>query len=350
MHVDIMPTSPMRFRCQGVAEAYAALEVLFPGARRLQVKSSKGDICRIEVEASDIAGVRVLSVKNTLPYRCIVTEPDDRLVLGFIERGGQTIERRGVEITESRPGRCTTGALRPGDAVNVSANCERRIICVPARRVNDVIARHFHVAPPRTVELVPAVTAGAPRDALYQLARHALVGAETADESPFGSIVAKQYSDLLISSILLGFPNTFSGELGKASGAATNRYVKRALDFMRANVDQPIDVDEIARNAACSPRRLQSAFRAHFGLTPMAFLNEERLRLAERRLRAGECEDVTSLAYSLGFSNPGRFAGQFRQRFGVLPSEILCSNLSAPASDAPATEPRRARDLEVAAK
>jgi AraC-like DNA-binding protein len=83
----------------------------------------------------------------------------------------------------------------------------------------------------------------------------------------------------------------------------------------------------IARNAACSPRRLQLAFRAQFGLTPIAFLKEERLQLAERRLRTGEFGDVTSLALSLGFNNPGR--GEFRQKFGVLPSEIIPS--SAPA-------------------
>jgi transcriptional regulator GlxA family with amidase domain len=94
---------------------------------------------------------------------------------------------------------------------------------------------------------------------------------------------------------------------------------------MRANVEHPIDIDDIARNAACSPRRLQLAFRARFGVTPIAFLKEERLRLAERRLRTGEYGDVTSLAFSLGFSNPGRFAGEFRQKFGVLPSEILGS-------------------------
>ncbi|HXW20166.1 MAG TPA: helix-turn-helix domain-containing protein [Roseiarcus sp.] len=51
----------------------------------------------------------------------------------------------------------------------------------------------------------------------------------------------------------------------------------------------------------------------------------ERLALAEQRLRKGDCGDVTSLALSLGFANPGRFAGEFRQKFGVLPSEILAT-------------------------
>jgi AraC-like DNA-binding protein len=349
-----MPTLPWRIRCRGLDETYAASEALLPG-RKLQIKCSKGDVCRSAVEASDIAGLRVLSIKNTLPIAFVATEMDDWLTLSFVERGGQTVERRGAETRESVPGRCVTGAgVRPGDAVKVGANCARRIIYVPPRQLNDVIARHFHVAPPRTVEFLPAVIAGARHDALYQLMRRAVVGVETTADGPFGSIVAKQYCDLLISSLLLAVPNTFSDALGKASGVATNRYVKRALDFMRANVDQPIDIDEIARNAACSPRRLQLAFRAQFGLTPMAFLKEERLKLAERRLRMGECDDVTSLAHSLGFSNPGRFAGDFRQKFGILPSEILCSHPAAltgePAADAPAAEPRRARDLEVAAK
>jgi hypothetical protein len=193
-----MPTSPMRFRCHGLAETYAASEALLPG-RRLQIECSKGEVCRSEVEVSDIAGLRVLCMKNTLPIAFTATEMDDWLTLSFVERGGQIVERRGGEIRESVPGRCATGAaVRPGDVVKVGANCERRIIYVPPRHLNDVIARHFHVAPPRMVELLPAVVAGAPHDALYQLTRRAVVGAETTADGAFGSIVAIfRFADIL---------------------------------------------------------------------------------------------------------------------------------------------------------
>jgi AraC-like DNA-binding protein len=51
-------------------------------------------------------------------------------------------------------------------------------------------------------------------------------------------------------------------------------------------------------------------------------------RAAEKRLRAGECTNVTELAQSLGFGNPGRFAAEFRQRFGVLPSQVVAANVN----------------------
>jgi hypothetical protein len=177
-----MPTSPMRIRCHGVAETYAASEALLPG-RKLRIQCSKGDVCRSEVEVSDIAGLRVLRIKNTLPIEFFATEMDDWLTLSFVERGGQIVERRSGETRESVPGRCVTGAaVRPGDTVKVGANCERRIIYVPPRQLNDVIARHFHVAPPRMVELLPSVIAGAPHDALYQLTRRAAMRLAARDD------------------------------------------------------------------------------------------------------------------------------------------------------------------------
>jgi AraC-like DNA-binding protein len=344
--------STRRFRCQGLAQAYTALEQTLPG-RKVRIVSSKDDICRYEIESSELAGLRVLSFKGTLPFALTATEEDDSLSFAVVERGANAVERRGVEIRTSAAGGCAIGFLRPGDVVKISAMSARRIVHIRPRQLNEVIARHFHVAPPSAIEFPVVNIIGAPRDALGFLMRRALLELETA-AGPFGQIVAKQYSDLLVSSLLLLIPNSFSDVLGKSGGVATSRYVKRALDYMRANVDEPIDIDDIARSAACSPRRLQLAFRAEFGLTPMAFLKEERLKAAARRLRMGECDDVTSLAHSLGFSNPGRSAGLFRQKFGVLPSEILCSQPSPPTGAESAREqqeftPDRTRNFEAAA-
>jgi AraC-like DNA-binding protein len=318
-----MPTPTRRIRCLGLTEFYTALESLFPG-RKLKIDCSKDDICRYEIENSSIGDLHVVSVKNSLPTQLIASEKDNGLTLVFVQRGSHIVERGGACITANAAGGCSLGALQAGDVVTIGPNCERQMVYFRHRQIDDVIARHFHVTPPVAIDFPAAQFDGPARDALDQLVRRALIGVETA-AGPFGAVVSKQYSDLLVSSLLLTVPNSFSSALGKASEVATTRYVRRALDYIRANVDQPIDIDDIARNAACSPRRLQLAFRAQFGLTPIAFLKEERLQLAERRLRTGEYGDVTSLALSLGFSNLGRFAGEFRQKFGVLPSEILGS-------------------------
>ncbi len=324
-----MPTPTRRIQCQSLAETYSTCERLFPFLK-VQLGRSADDDCRCELQRSNVGDLVVDDFTSSMQIVASADKEDDELTVVFVEHGANIVERNGREIATGLVGGCAIGPMRAGDVVRIAPNSARRLVRVDSRQIDDLIVRHFHVAPPPSIDFMPSLRAAQPECAILgDIVRHVIAGLASA-EGPFASILSKQYSDLFLSSLLLIVPNSFSSALGKAGGVATNRYVKRALDYMRANVEQPIDIDDIARNAACSPRRLQLAFRAQFGVTPIAFLKEERLRLAERRLRTGEYGDVTSLALSLGFSNPGRFAGEFRQKFGVLPSEILGSQ-PAPA-------------------
>jgi hypothetical protein len=255
-----MPTL-RRIRCLGLDEVHRACESLYPG-RKLRIDSSRDDICRYEIESSSIVGLHVVSVKNSLPTQLIASEKDDALTLAFVRRGSHVVERRGVEVANAA-GSCSLGVLQAGDVVKIGRDCERRMVFVGHRQINEVIARHFHVAPPAAIDFLAPRFDGPPSDALDQLVQRALVGVETA-AGPFGSVVSKQYSDLILSSLLLIVPNSFSDALGKASGVATSRYVKRALEYIRANVEQPIDIDDIARNGlaardACNWRSARSS-------------------------------------------------------------------------------------------
>jgi AraC-like DNA-binding protein len=312
-------------RCQSLVETHSACEKFFPRFK-FQFDGSSDDPCQLSAEITALDGVRVNSVRNSVAGRLFAHDDDRELTLGFVERGANVVERNGWDVATAPVGDCTISTLRSGDIVKVGPGSARLLVHIDYSRIDDIIVRHFHVAPPTSIEFPEALRADHPQRAILgDLVRHALIGVEGA-EGPFASILTKQYSDVILSSLLLTVPNSFTSILGKAGEAATTRYVKRALDYIHANLDKPIDIDDIADNALCSPRRLQLAFRAEFGMTPMNYLKMERLALAERRLRAGECGDVTTLALSLGFTNPGRFAGEFRQKFGVLPSDILASS------------------------
>jgi AraC-like DNA-binding protein len=186
----------------------------------------------------------------------------------------------------------------------------RQVVLLPYRLINDVISRYFNVMPPKATSFAAVLPRHCiSRSLLRGLVQNAVASMAGAD-GPFAQTLAKQHAGLITTSLLLNVPNSLSEVLAKVGSAAPTRYVKRALDFMRANMDRPIYLDDIAEGAACSPRRLQIAFRAEFGETPMSMLRKMRLELAEKRLRAGECSNVTELALSLGFGNPGRFAGE----------------------------------------
>lgn len=107
-------------------------------------------------------------------------------------------------------------------------------------------------------------------------------------------------------------------------GAATQRCLRRARDYIHAHLDQALSLDAIARDACVSRRTLEGAFKRHFGISPLAYARHQRLLAVRAALRdPGRELSVTQVALAHGFVHMSRFAAQYRETFGVSPSETL---------------------------
>ena len=79
-----------------------------------------------------------------------------------------------------------------------------------------------------------------------------------------------------------------------------------------------------------SVRTLQEGFRSRFGTTVTAYHREVRLERAHRILSAaGERRAVADIAVECGFFHLGRFARDYRLRYGVTPSATLHASRAA---------------------
>jgi AraC-like DNA-binding protein len=99
----------------------------------------------------------------------------------------------------------------------------------------------------------------------------------------------------------------------------------RALSWLQNRLAEPVQLEELARVAGVRPRTLETHFRMFLDTTPLGWVR--RMRLARARselLRSGPTRTVTDIAFANGFSQPGRFAAQYRQAFGELPSSTIC--------------------------
>jgi AraC-like DNA-binding protein len=111
----------------------------------------------------------------------------------------------------------------------------------------------------------------------------------------------------------------------------------RALDWLDARPDEPIRLDALAVVAGVRPRTLEAHFKIYLGTTPLGWVRRMRLaRARQQLLGASDGASVTSVAVANGFGELGRFAAQYRQQFGELPSETLTarSKLQNVADDA----------------
>jgi AraC-like DNA-binding protein len=95
-----------------------------------------------------------------------------------------------------------------------------------------------------------------------------------------------------------------------------------AMQFIRQNHADKLNVEQLARAAAMSPSHFAHRFRAVARVSPMRYLREVRLDVARARL-LGNGARVSQVAVEVGFESPAHFTREFKRRFGVSPSKSL---------------------------
>jgi transcriptional regulator GlxA family with amidase domain len=92
------------------------------------------------------------------------------------------------------------------------------------------------------------------------------------------------------------------------------------LEWARANLDQPLTVEDLARRAAMSPRTFYRRLQGATGMTPLQWLLNQRLSLAQSLLESTDLpiEKVGELS-GLGTANNLRH--HFIKQVGVSPSD-----------------------------
>jgi AraC family ethanolamine operon transcriptional activator len=105
-----------------------------------------------------------------------------------------------------------------------------------------------------------------------------------------------------------------------------HRLVKKAVEFVIERLDQSIHMETLCREVGASPRALEYAFHAIYGMGAMRYLRTIRLNeVRNALLHAGGSNraTVTSIAMDWGFWHLGEFAAAYRRLFGEPPSETL---------------------------
>ncbi len=135
-------------------------------------------------------------------------------------------------------------------------------------------------------------------------------------------LVTGNLQEHIISTVFEMLPHNYKQRSNGSKDCAVPSSVRRAEEYMREFADQPVTVAALARHAGCSERALHNAFRRFRQQSPMGVLRDIRLEGAHNDLRVGE-NTISDIVYKWGFSNPGRFAKIYADKFGCKPSETL---------------------------
>ncbi|MBL8816181.1 MAG: helix-turn-helix domain-containing protein [Planctomyces sp.] len=97
--------------------------------------------------------------------------------------------------------------------------------------------------------------------------------------------------------------------------------IRRAEEFMRARLGDPIGAIDLCRELGVSDRTLRLAFRERFGLGPMVYYKSLRLNAVRAMLRTSPEASIADVARAIGFHHLGNFASDYRRQFGERPSQ-----------------------------
>src|SRR5436305_4009902 len=94
--------------------------------------------------------------------------------------------------------------------------------------------------------------------------------------------------------------------------------IARAVQRLRQDFDQPLPIEQLARELGMSVSRFHYHFKAVTAMSPLQF--QKRLRLQEaRRLMLSEDLDAASAAYRVGYQDASHFNREYKSLFGVPP-------------------------------
>lgn len=102
---------------------------------------------------------------------------------------------------------------------------------------------------------------------------------------------------------------------------------QRARDYLHANLERDIGLEDLAHACGIDRFRLTRAFKAAFGIAPHAYLIQLRLARARRLLAQGQTP--AEVAGALGFADQSHLGRWFRRAYRLTPADYRrrCSNL-----------------------
>lgn len=236
--------------------------------------------------------------------------------------------------TRSFTGSATQGVVLHPSRENLfhsEPDCARLSLSLTASAVRRHLTMLLGELPQTDTEFAPTidVATGFGRS-LQRLVCWAAADLERSDSALRDSSIRAQFEEFVIGGMLLTHSHTCSQRLRRDARSPAPRDVRRALDFIHASADTAVGLADIVMAAGVAGRTLYKHFEQTYGVSPVRYARLVRLDHSRQVLLNDRTANVTTVALACGFSHMGRFACEYRRRFGETPSQTLRRTRAAP--------------------
>ena len=112
-----------------------------------------------------------------------------------------------------------------------------------------------------------------------------------------------------------GCANAFSGE---------NAIIRQAQQYVCAHVREKMTVPSVAGQVDVSPSYLTALFHKHLHISPGEYIRRVKLQESKQMIRENQL-NFTEIAAALEYSTVHHYSRQFKEKFGITPSEYAKS-------------------------
>ena len=103
-----------------------------------------------------------------------------------------------------------------------------------------------------------------------------------------------------------------------------NTIIRKAQQYVQEHVLEKLAVPAVAAGIGVSPSYLSALFQKHLHLSPAEYIRRIKLGESKRMIREGTM-NFTQIAENLQYSTVHHFSRQFKQMFGMTPTEYAKS-------------------------
>jgi AraC-like DNA-binding protein len=154
--------------------------------------------------------------------------------------------------------------------------------------------------------------------------RTAIADIDSDNSMLLNPLAMSAFQQLILTGLLVSHPHSYSDALSQADRRIAPRDIRRAVDFIEAHLDSTMTVADLVDVSGVPGRTLFRHFKHFKGVSPMGYLRNARYVKVRDALLSAEFEaNVTAIAMRWGFSHMGRFAKEYRDRFGETPSQTI---------------------------
>jgi AraC-like DNA-binding protein len=322
LHLE--PMGPMftdlSSRDESFEKFLSTFHLLAPHAR-IELNSGQSAF-RWRGKFASTSGFSWWEVESEIDWTCRFTRQKERLGLVLPSSGITSARIRNRTVTIDR--KCALALSVPDvSSISYSGGGKHGHVTLEfdVAMVQKTLSVIFEGAALKNVEISPQLDLAGPAGKVL-VALGEAVGAGMHDASIRSEKSMALLGESILRLVFLNFPHGLSNRLRRHQMEATSRQIMKAIDFMRANLHQPLTLSDVAEATGTSVRSLQYGFRRFRNITPLTYLREIRLEAAQAELSSPlNTLSIRDVALKWGFTHMGHFAARYRAAYGETPSE-----------------------------